>query len=92
MDMEENTLQFSFKYLSEPKKYYRYSDHATVKARLVRIDGKKLMQILEKPSETRVCPGCSLLLSIRVGRRLGLRTYLEPAEFHKRHRPMVDKG
>lgn len=89
MGTEGNILQSTFKYLSEAKKYYRYSDHATVTARLVEIDGKKLMQSRQKPSDTSECPGCGLLLSLVFDRMPP--TYLRPVEFHGRHRPMAEK-
>ncbi len=89
MVVEESMFRSTFKYLSESKEYYRYSDHATVTARLVEIDGKKLMQIRTKPSGTSTCPGCGLLLSARVDRNVP--TYLEPVTFHARHRPMKEE-
>lgn len=89
MGTGENMFQSTYTYLSEIKEYYRYSDHAVVKARLVEIDGKKLMQIREKFSEHNVCSGCGLLLSVRFDRNVP--TYLPPVTFHERHRPLKEE-
>lgn len=78
----------SLTYLSKPKKYKRYSDGGSVEAVLVKVGGKKLMEIREQASENLTCPGCRLTLSVMVGGATEWRTFLEVADFHKRHRSL----
>lgn len=83
-------LQFSFRYLSDLGRYYRYSDHAVVSARLVEIGGRKLMRIKpERLEEALACSECKSVLSVLVDKNVAF--YLEVDDFHKRHRPIKEE-
>lgn len=79
------------KELGPYRRYKRLSDRRPIEARLVNVGDRKLMEIREKASEICRCPECDLMISVLHPGDEHLLTYLEPPEFHPRHRLLDNK-
>jgi hypothetical protein len=74
--------------MSSPwRRYKRYSDNVKLEARLIEVDGRKLMEVREPRGETIVCPSCSFVISQQGGLDMP-NNIMDPQTFHSRHRPL----
>ena len=74
--------------VQEPwKKYKRYSDNVKLEARLIEVEGRKLIQVKESRTGDFVCPHCGQVISHGNAHKFPP-TILDPKVFHERHRPL----
>ncbi len=63
------------------------ADNVHLTARLVSLDGEKLLEVKESKSDDFVCPDCKHLITQRNGKEFP-NFLLEPKNFHETHRPI----
>lgn len=73
---------------SEWLQYKRYSDNVKLEARLVEWEGRKLMEVKTSSTGPHLCPECKCTLSVGIGRKGIMTTFLEVADFHAKHKPI----
>lgn len=80
-------MKSSLVQLSPWKNYKRRVDNVPVSARLVNLDGTKLLEVKESRGSEFRCPDCKYLLTQREAEEVP-NFFLEPPVFHEFHRPL----